>query len=470
MKPARRRLYALSDTVKKLTFPASPSPAVAELVSSWLGERYARAAATGDTYASCLAAYLRWCAVQEVDPLLVTRQQASRFVLWLADEPSAHTGRLRSVSARNTVLTACARFLEYAVEAEARPDAGRNPFLAVSRPSVQRYARQRARLTVSDVTRLVSAAREDHVLGGTLGKVLIGSLALVGVRPTDLCRLEMEHAGDDGQGGYRLDLTVKRGKQLTRWMPGQVAADLYAYLHRERVEPDEEWQEHDPLGPAPLLVHPRLRRRVNRDDVLHLVKRSASAADLPIGTALTARDFRPFFITSARAAGADLEDRQRAAGHADPRTTGIYDQTAWTREHDPALRVAAMFEDYPSEELSKPLAWARPRGPRREAKYECDCTPQWKHLRVWLGGLHRELDEYGRAVPTDLPEPGVAALDAPSCPVCHAIYLGPYRVEAIPGDPDGQLLALCRRELTDRAAYPSASARRDERRRRDGTG
>lgn len=463
------RLDALAHTAAGLAFPTTPGETVARLVRGWLLERYARAVPTGDTYASCLAAYLEWCAGHGVDPVLVTRMQASEFVAWLANEPSRHTGRVRSAASQNTTLTACARLLEYAVDAELRPEQGRNPFLVVTRPTAYRKRGRRPMLTKNDVTRLVIAAREDHVLGGTLGKVIIGSLALVGVRPTDLCRLDEDHVVDDEHGGYRMELRVKRGKELTRWMPPYVAADLYAYLQRERMAPDDELRELDPLGPSPLLVHPRLRRRVNRDDIRGLVRRSSLRAGLPIGRHLVPRAFRPFFLTQARAGGAGLEDRQRAAGHDDPRTTELYDLTEWTREHDPALLVAAQFEDYPSEKLMRPLSWAKPKGPRLEPKFTCDCTPQWTKLRVYLGNLHPQLDEYARAVPTDQAEPGTAALEPPACPVCHGIYTGPFRVEAIPGDVDGQLLELCRRELVERAVYPVATARRDERH-RDGSG
>ncbi|NUT53493.1 MAG: site-specific integrase [Saccharothrix sp.] len=463
-----RRLAALAADVDLLSFPTTPAAEVRGLATGFLGERHSRSPSTGQTYTSCLRAWLTWCATERVDPVLATRPQVSRFALHLADTPSTATGRPRSPSARNTVLAACAGFVEYAIDADARPDAGRNPFRTVTRPQThRRRIRPRPRLTVSDVGRLVLAARADHVLGGLLGKVVVGSLALVGVRPTDLCRLETGDARDDGEGGYELDLTVKRGARMTRWMPAQVAADLYAYLRRERVEPEDDLVEVDPLGRRPLLVHPRHRRRVNRDDVLALVKRAAIRADLTVGRELTAREFRALFLTTARAVGVGLEDRQRAAGHDDPRTTELYDGTEWSRRHDPAIRVAALYEDYPSEELTRPLEWARPAGPRRQGKHECDCTPQWRHLRVWLGGLDERLDEFARVVVTEDYEPGVGELPHPACAVCHAVYLGPYRVASLPGDPDGELLALARTRLTDRALYPAALARRDERRRRD---
>ena len=444
-----KRLQPLADSARSLH-----GDLTAELVADWLGERYTRSVSTGDTYASCLSAYLSWCGEQGVDPVLVRRQEASRFVRWLGESRSPFTGRVRSGSAVNTVLTACARFLEYAVEVDVRPEAGRNPFQVVERPVVHKQPRPGARLSKTDVNRLVLAAREDHVLGATLGKLVVGTLALVGVRPTDVCRLDQDQVLDDGESGYELRLTVKRGKQLTRWMPPVVAADAYTYLQRARREPA--------AGEGrPFLVHPRLHRRLNRDDVLSLVKRSAVRAGITAGRELTARDFRRYFITAARGAGSDLEDRQRAAGHADARTTGLYDDTGWSRQRDPAMRVAALFEDYPAEELTRPLEHATPAGPRTSAKYECDCPRPWANARVWLGPVG--VDEFARIELTEDYEPGTTQLDQPSCPVCHAIYLGPFRVRSVPGDEADELLRRCRQGLQSRALYPDAEARRQER-------
>jgi hypothetical protein len=75
------------------------------------------------------------------------------------------------------------------------------------------------------------------------------------------------------------------------------------------------------------------------------------------------------------------------------------------------------------------------------------------------------VDEYAHAVVTGQWEPGVDALGTPVCPACQGRYLGPYRVAHIPDDPDGDLLRQCREGLADRALYPEAVERREERRR-----
>lgn len=416
-----------------------------------MGEVYARSVATGDTYCSHLGALLGWCAAEAVDPVLLDRRASARLVDWLASAPSPSTGRVRTPSAINGVLSAGVRWLRYCEAAGQRPE-GPIPLSKVDRPSVSRSGRS-ARLRRDDVHRLVLAAREDHVLGGVQAKAILATLALVGVRPTDLCRLDLHDVHDADGGTYALDLTGKGDKKLVRWVPRVVAADWYAYLSRARVEPAS--------GEA-LLVHPRLYRRVNRDDVLALVKRAARRADVADPWRLTARDFRHYFATATRSVS-DLQSRQRALGHSSPATTELYDDTAWSMELDPAIRLAAVHDDYPAEELTRPLAHAMPATPVASGKHECDCTPQWKNARVWAEAVG--VDEWCRIEITEAYGPGVlAALPNPVCATCSATYLGPFRLRADRSF-DAQAAEMVDEQLREWDRYPEAMQRSAERRR-----
>src|SRR5690606_34956505 len=183
MKHTPDRLAALRERVEALSFPSTPAVEVSALLGEWLGEVYARSASSGDTYCSHLGALVSWCAAEQVDPVLVDRREAARLVDWLSSVPSSSTGRVRTPSAVNGVLSAGVRWLRYCQDAGARPD-GPIPLEQVQRPPVRRSGRS-ARLRRDDVHRLVLAAREDHVLGGVQAKVILATLALVGVRPTD---------------------------------------------------------------------------------------------------------------------------------------------------------------------------------------------------------------------------------------------------------------------------------------------
>jgi integrase len=95
---------------------------------------------------------------------------------------------------------------------------------------------------------------------------------------------------------------------------------------------------------GPLFVTPD-GRRLDPARVYRLVRRTAKAAGVAGWKQLTPHSFRHAWATIAREAGASLEARQQALGHADPRTTQAYDRNRQQLDEDPsyvvAVRVAA---------------------------------------------------------------------------------------------------------------------------------
>jgi integrase len=462
--PLPRTTDFVEEPRRLLEQPIATTPDVLdEVLCGFLAEHYSTGGQTGDTYCSSTRTYLEWCGENAIDPFMVTRPQASRFAAWLAITPSPATLKVRSPSRRKVILSTCTKLLEYAAEAEARPEWARNPFASVKKPRIDPTPKPGVRLTVSHVNRLVLAAREDHLLGGVLGKLLVAIPARMGLRPGDLCRLNEDHANDDGHGGYQLDVPVKGGTILPRWLPPDMASDFYTLLNR-RVAP-EEGEQPDPFGDNPLFVHPRWLRRLNTDDVLRLLRRAAERAGLPFAAELCSRDLRPFFNTTARAMGATIEDRQVGLGHASSKTTEAYDRTEWSREHDPAIRVSAAFEDYPAEARIAPLTaekWMPPQLERR-----CDCTPIWPRLLVDLTPLG--VDQLALCVPSDEAEPGTHQL-SPYCARCRVAFDGPFRVMKVyDDDPEQEFLRRARDAMVEAHLYPAAVERREERqRKRDG--
>lgn len=69
---------------------------------------------------------------------------------------------------------------------------------------------------------------------------------------------------------------------------------------------------------------------VDRVDIYKMMQRRIKAAELkdPFGKTLSPHSFRVTTITNLLESSVPLEDVQRLAGHADPRTTRLYDRTA----------------------------------------------------------------------------------------------------------------------------------------------
>jgi site-specific recombinase XerD len=98
-------------------------------------------------------------------------------------------------------------------------------------------------------------------------------------------------------------------------------------IGHERVK----WDMSDEDAASPLFRTAEGRtRRLTRNavggkDVLRMVKRRFKDAGLP-ATMLTCHTFRATTITDLLNQGVPLEDVQQLAGHADPRTTRLYDR------------------------------------------------------------------------------------------------------------------------------------------------
>lgn len=425
---------------------------VAELARDWLAGLHAASAATADSYCSGLRTWLEWCASERLDPILARPRQVSRFVEYLASTKSGSTGRVRTPRAINGTLTACARWTKWLLLNEDRPAGAGNPFLMVDRPRAVRL-RQPLMIDAGDVNRMAVAAYQDHVLGGALGALLVGLLAWEGMRATDITRTDRDQVDErvinrngEKQRVYLLVARMKWHHVQDRYLPPKLSNLLFAYLQRERRS---LWPEHED-GTDPLCVHPRHGRRVNRDDVLALVKRAARHAGLSHWRELTTRDLRRWSLTMSGELGAPLEDRQRAAGHASPAVIQQhYDGAGWSWQRDPAFRLEGVFDDFPADTRVWSLARAMPEvRPPGGPGYECTCTPQWAQARVWLGPVG--IDEYARVEVSAVGEPGTSALDPPVCPACRARYTGPFRVVSVPADRDDGLLARVREWLATR--------------------
>ena len=76
---------------------------------------------------------------------------------------------------------------------------------------------------------------------------------------------------------------------------------------------------------------------MSRHDALQVVKRRCATANLPVD--ICCHSFRGSGITLYLQKGGNLEHAQKIAGHADPRTTRLYDRTGDTVSLDEVERI-----------------------------------------------------------------------------------------------------------------------------------
>ncbi|WP_431893675.1 tyrosine-type recombinase/integrase [Nonomuraea sp. bgisy101] len=175
-------------------------------------------------------------------------------------------------------------------------------------------------------------------MGPLCAAALAETMVALGARVTELCLTTVDDLGYR-EGNHTLTLRkMKGGKTRVRSLPPAARAAIETMLAaRSHAKPDE-----------PLFID-RDGRPLDRHMVYRFVRRAARNADVPSAAKITPHSFRHAWAAAARRAGADLEDRQHALGHADPRTTQGYDRASRSLASDPAYLVAAAIAKASSE-------------------------------------------------------------------------------------------------------------------------
>lgn len=178
-------------------------------------------------------------------------------------------------------------------------------------------------ITVEQARRLLASVKATTLIG-LRDKAILSVLVYTAARVGAVARLRVGDYDDIGdQHGLRFR---EKGGKL-REIP--VRHDLQRLLDQYLAMRAETGP--DPLAPdAPFF--PTALRRTGRltsrpmspDDVSRVVRRRMRDAGLP--RRLTAHSFRVATITDLLSQGVPLEDVQHLAGHADPRTTRLYDR------------------------------------------------------------------------------------------------------------------------------------------------
>lgn len=267
---------------------------------------------TRRAYRHAVDRLLRWCEHRGI-PL-------SQLSPWLIGEYvrtlSRADGTLTSKPTRKLHLAAFRHFFDKMVVRHAVP---LNPAASVRGPRHSVIEGRTPALSTSQARQLL--ARIDTAsLVGLRDRAVIGVLIYTAVRVGAVAKLRRRDFFTDGrQWLFRFD--EKGGKE--RVVPAR--HDLEGFVRDYLAAAADA-----PLA-APLFVSLRrgcdvlYRRPLQSGDVLRMVRRRLRQANLPADT-LSCHSFRATTITNLLEQGVPLEDVQHLAGHADPRTTRLYDR------------------------------------------------------------------------------------------------------------------------------------------------
>jgi site-specific recombinase XerD len=195
-----------------------------------------------------------------------------------------------------------------------------NPALSVRGERYQVVEGKTPEITVQGARTLLTSINTGTVVGlrdRAIVAILIYTAARAGAVAT-LRRGSFYHAGDQ----QMLHFDEKGGKSREIPVRHDLEQMIFEYIDAAGIR---NTLRDTPLFRTALRRTGRLTQNALRVvDICRLVKRRLKDSDLP--SLLSPHSFRVTTITDLLEQGVPLEDVQRLAGHADPRTTRLYDR------------------------------------------------------------------------------------------------------------------------------------------------
>jgi integrase/recombinase XerD len=210
-----------------------------------------------------------------------------------------------------------------------------NPVADVERPAINRREGSTLAFSKADAAKLLNTPAEDTV-EGLRDRAILSVGLQVGLRRAEITALSVEDLHQN-RGFDSLRIVRKGGRRDALAIHPNVAQRLRAYLDAAGHVRDLDGPMFRPLS------HNRKgqesRRHMDADAIDRVLRKHARA--IGMGRGYSAHSMRATFITTALENGATLDDVQRAAGHAEPGTTKLYDRRGYNPE-----KSASFFATY----------------------------------------------------------------------------------------------------------------------------
>jgi site-specific recombinase XerD len=210
-----------------------------------------------------------------------------------------------------------------------------NPVSDVERPVINRREGSTLAFSKADAATLLNLPGEDTV-EGLRDRAILSVGLQVGLRRAEIAALSVEDLHQN-RGFDSLRIVRKGGRRDALAIHPNTAQRIRAYLEVAGHINDIDGPMFRPLSHNRKGQEPR--RHMDPDAIDRILRKHASAIGLTRG--YSAHSMRATFITTALENGATLDDVQRAAGHAEPSTTKLYDRRGYNPE-----KSASFFATY----------------------------------------------------------------------------------------------------------------------------
>ena len=265
-----------------------------------------RNSGTRRVYRRAVGRFLAWCEQQGTELVRVAPAHVGRY---LDDLPVAPATKKQH-------LAALRHFFD---NQQVHHGVVLNPAASVRGPRHSARVGKTPAFDERQVRTLLESIDTSHVVG-VRDKTLLMVLAYTAARAGAVAKLRTMDYATDGRS-WHFEFGEKGGKRHD--VPAHRRAEGYidAYIAAAGIASDKKSPLFRTLDRQKRLTERRLQRR----EVLAMVKRRASEADLPAD--ICCHTFRATGITAYLENGGTIEHAQRIAAHESPRTTKLYDRT-----------------------------------------------------------------------------------------------------------------------------------------------
>lgn len=282
---------------------------------------------TAEAYAQALQRLVSYAS--DRDPLELTRDDLELFLgAWLHKHGIERRGRRRYVAAVRM-------FYRWATAAKKIPH---NPAADLSYPKVG--TKLPRVITLENAEKLMWSP-DFNTFEGVRDAAILSMLAGAGLRASGVSQLnEGDLLHDNVDGKQRILVRVREKGEKERLVPLPAEADLLLRMYLDHPickAIDRHLEDGDRVlfvnlknRNVPSHEYHGERRRMSRKGVYLIVRRYGEAAGIPVEQ-LHPHAMRHLYGTELAENGVDIIVRQRLMGHADPKSSEIYDHTAMRR-------------------------------------------------------------------------------------------------------------------------------------------
>jgi len=276
---------------------------------------------TQKAYMAAVKRFLAWAEEQGVELPAITPGMVGQYLVGLGGSPSK----------RNLHLAALRGFFDRLVQ---RHVVMLNPAASVRGIKEQVIEGKTPEITVEHARTLLASIKlsrmvktkegeavEVPLLVGLRDRAILATLAYTACRAGAVAKLRLQDFQSEGTQ-YVLRFQEKGGKSREIPVRHDLEGNIRAYLDAAGIEAEAKDR---PLFRSTLRRTKQLTgNALTTKAICELVKRRLKDAGLP--SRISPHSFRVTAITDLLTQGVPLEDVQYLAGHAEPRTTGLYDR------------------------------------------------------------------------------------------------------------------------------------------------